>query len=200
MKNLETFLKSLPELAGGEKELNAIFVTYNEVSDHEDGPVNTGKSGLNIIVQSGNLRYSEFSGTALVAGLATGNPFLAQAGGYAMDEEGCLAQSKVKAKTEEHLTKLNNKNLLAVVYAGLSAFQESFVYAREIRKSNPQAKVVVLTCNCDQRNKEQVLDDAIKNREINDAVMTWECGGRNGMRAILEGLIASWPNSTSTTN
>ena len=83
---------------------------------------------------------------------------------------------------------------LAVVYAGLSAFQESLDYARKIRKSNPQCKVVVLTCDCDPRMKELVLAKALENGEIDEAIMTSECGGYYGMREILDGFVAAWPN------
>lgn len=193
MKNLQDFLRTLPDLIGDQTELCAIFTTYQKVAHYKSGPVDTdGRSGLNIIVNNGNYNYSMTAFVALLMGKMFGDHNLASISENVLRKDALEALNRA-TKNNEELVQLINKNLLVVVYAGVSAFSESFDYACRIHEFNPRAKIIVLTCDCDEYNKVRVLNCAIEDGKITDAVVTLECGGRDSMKRILEGLIASWP-------
>jgi hypothetical protein len=178
-------------LTANTKELHVLFSTYNCVAGYGDGPVNTGKEGLTIEVRNGDLEYSPVADLVY----ALGTP-LAAIGAAAMEEDARDAEATLEAAIAiEAIESKDNGTLIVVVYAGLSAFDEAVAFARRIKQSQPGAKVVVVTCNCDLRYKEPVLEPMLQDKELEAVVVTPECGGRGTMRDILEGFVAAWPNN-----
>ncbi|MGB7957765.1 MAG: hypothetical protein WCF77_02895 [Minisyncoccia bacterium] len=120
---------------------------------------------------------------------------LAQIGSEAMDEEARTAQSELEAKLK--IESQANASLLAVVYAGLSAFDEALEFARKVKQDRPDAKVVIVTCDCDLRRKASILEPMLQSEELEAVVVTHWCGGRSTMRDILEKIVEVWPVSVS---
>ena len=196
----DAFLRErLPEILGGKTTLGALFATYNEVAGHPSGSVTTRKPGLTVLVQNGSLQYSEASYAALCFGeWNLGNPVGDAIGMMGIDmqhREACVAQASVVQRLGGVRTALGDAPVLSVIYAGLSAFDESVDFARALRKDIPQAHIVVVTCTCDGDQKMPTLRRAIDAGEIEDAVFTDGCGGYGTMRDILDTLITAWPAS-----
>jgi hypothetical protein len=180
---------NIPALIAGMEKLSVLFVTYNEVNGYESGLVDTKKDRLTIQVQSGNLHYSPLT-TSLV--WAIGTP-LAEIGSAAMDDEAREAQEAVEASIKIEVQE--DTAFVAVVYAGLSAFDEALLFGRKIRQDNPAAKVVIVTCDCDPGRKRRVLVPMLETGELAAVIETYECGGREAMRKILLGFIEAWPST-----
>jgi hypothetical protein len=177
----------LPTVLAGIKRLDVLSVTYNNVAGYESGPVETGKEGLGIQVQNGNLHYSPL--TDLVY---SGNLMVARIGSEAMDEEARAAQVELESSLRIGTTE--DASFLAVVYAGLSAFDEAVAFARKVKKDNPAAKVAVVTCDCDLTRKARSLVPMLRDKELDAVVVTSECGGRATMRDILQKIVSDWPS------
>jgi hypothetical protein len=185
--NTDDFLVvGLGTILAGVKRLNVLFATYNNVAGYKSGPVATRKEGLAIQVQNGDLHYSSLTDLVYLLGTP-----LAKIGSEAIKEEARAAQSELESLL--NIETAEDASFLAVVYAGLSAFDEAVAFARKVKKDNPAAKVVVVTCDCDLNNKARVLFPMLERREIEAAVVTSECGGRGTMRDILEKIVNDWP-------
>lgn len=183
----------IPCLIAGKNRLSAVFASYNRIGSRKDGLVETNKESLCILVQNGFLEYSPL---AIVALLIPEND-VRQAGCNLMTEEGRRSQQVLQEKLAATMPAADEvgADMLAVVYAGLSAFDEALVYARGIRGQYPQATIVILTCDCDLRRKEQVLGPLVESGEINHIVVTGFCGGEKDSEEILDGLVSAWPTT-----
>lgn len=166
--------------------LHVLFATYNNVAHYESGPVDTKNDCLTIQVQNGDLDYSPITDLVYLLGTP-----LAAVGGAAMEEEARDAQSALEASLA--IEYKENTLFIAVVYAGLSAFDEALDFARSVKKDQPAAKVVIVTCNCDLGHKDRVLEPLLQSKELDAVIVTYECGGRATMRDVLEGFMAAWP-------
>lgn len=161
--NMSDFLSvGLGTLIAGARELCVLFATYENVAGYESRPVETGKNGLVIQVRNGNQ-------AALGGKLAR-----------------AAVESPLKIKAQEGVL------FLAVIYAGLPAFDEAVAFAREIKHEHPVSKVVVVTCDCNLTRKARDLVPMLR-RELDAVVVTSECGGRATMRDILEKVVSIWP-------
>lgn len=194
----EAFLRErLPEILGGRTKLGALFATYNSILDYPNGVVTTGKPGLTVLVQSGHLEYSQASYAALFFGERhLGHPFgdfVGMMGVQMQHQEAVAAQASVVQQLGGVRTALGDAPVFAVIYAGLSAFDESVAFARALRQDIPHAHVVVVTCDCDASRKEVALTRALDSGDIEDAVFTNGCGGYGTMREVLDALITAWP-------
>lgn len=187
--NTDDFLGRLGALIVGADRLHVLFVTYNNVAGYESGPVDTGKDGLTIQVQNGDLEYSPMTNLVYLIGTA-----LAEIGSQAMDAEAQAAQATLESQLI--VEPQDNARLLAVIYAGLSAFDEAVSFARAVRRDHPTAKIVIVTCDCNLRHKQQVLEPILASGEIESVVATFECGGRATMRRILNQVMSDWPVKT----
>lgn len=186
----------IPRLVRDKRQMTALFATYNAVDGYSNGLVAHGKNGLTIRVQNGDVSYSDKASVAVLVG-AFGGPSnsaalrLGMIGCDMMKIEADAAQEKV----EQALTvgpSIDDDNVLAVVYAGLSAFGATVDFARSLRRQYPQATLVVLTCDCDLTSKRFELERLMEQGAIHHAIATSECGGRNSMRQLLEALVAAW--------
>jgi hypothetical protein len=187
LTNTDDFLAvGLPTILAGIKRLNVLFATYNNVAGYRSGPVETGKDGLAIQVQNGDLEYSSRANLVHSSDIMT-----AMIGSRAMDEEARAAQSGLESSLEIEATE--DASFLAVVYAGLSAFDEALAFARKIKQNNPAAKVVLVTCDCDLNRKARVLVPTLQDKELDAVVVTSGCGGRATMCDILEKIVNDWP-------
>lgn len=170
----------------GTQRLHVLFATYNNVRMHESGPVETLKDGLTIQVQNGNLDYSTFA----VFGPLSSNFAVSR---LALDQGDVEARAAERAmKSSLSLEREENAPLLAFVYAGASAFREAFDTAAGIKRDNPGSRVVVLTCDCNLEWKEHDMQPRISDGEIDQMIVTRECGGRDGMRLILDSVVEQW--------
>ena len=174
-------------LIANTESLYVLFATYNNVAGYKSGSVDTGREDLMIQVQSGDLVYSPAANLVY----AVGTP-LGKVGAEVMHEDACEAQSTLEAAIA--IEPGENVTSVAVIYAGISAFEEVVDFIRRIKQDLPDTKVVLLTCNCDLQHKGYVLEPMLQNKELEAVVVTHECGGRMAMRDILDGFIAAWPN------
>ena len=174
-----------PLIAGAER-LHVLFATYNNVAAYENGPVETDKDGLTIQVQNGNLEYSPTADLIYFIGTPLG-----EIGSQAMRSEARAAQSELESKLKIEAQK--NASFLAVIYAGLSAFDEAIEMARKVKQEYVASKVVIVTCDCDFGRKHRTLDPMLASGQIDTVVETYECGGFATMRDILRATINSWP-------
>ena len=92
-----------------------------------------------------------------------------------MDEEARSAQAEMESSLKIKTTE--DSSFLAVVYAGLSAFNEAVEFARKIKNDNPAAKVVIVTCDCDLNHKARGLVPMLQDKELDAVVITSGCGG-----------------------
>jgi hypothetical protein len=84
-------------------------------------------------------------------------------------------------------------DVFAFIYAGLSGFDDSLAFVRRVKRDNPKAKIVIVTCDC--RLEKKLAAIAPLSPDVIEAVVaTGECGGRMTMRDILERLIVIWPS------
>lgn len=199
---IQDFLETgLRDMITNMTNLHALFLTYNCVSGYENGDVDTEKRGLKIVIQNGGLQYSSTAKMAVMIG-AFGGPVnettleIGKHGVQKMVRESQTAQSAIEEKTGDLIVeaKMNGDatDVLAVVYAGLNAFDEALQYSQRLRKDIPHAKVVVLTCDCDYNHKFLKLQPLVDRDELTGVIWTDVCGGRDDMKNILEVLIALW--------
>ena len=174
-------------LIDGVRKLHVLFATYNTVAGYRSGPVQTGRDGLTIQVQNGNLVYSPL--TDLIW-LGPHDP-LGKLGAQIMDAEGRAAQKMVESSLQ--IETGESAEFIAVIYAGLSAFDEALAMGRKIKAERPKSKVVIVTCDCAIERKAQTLNPLLQNKEIEAVVVTNTCGGRQTMRSILDGVMSQWP-------
>ena len=179
----------LSELIAGRTSLNVLFATYNNVSGFSDGEVAHEKPGLKVVVQNGNLRYSSFAAVGGLVGFVKRDEALCDAAEEAGNEEAREAQRMLERKLEQAP---DMSQAIAVVYAGLSAFDEALELARTIKRGNANAIIVVVTCDCDSSRKQRVLEPLLASEEIASVVMTSNCGGRATMGKICQAVIDRW--------
>lgn len=194
---VEDFLKSIvPVLVNNKKSLSALFVSYNRIGEYEDGPVETDKEGLKVIIQNGYRLESPLA----FAMIRSGDDELMSIGHQTFYDEGHIAQMNLERKMARvDLTKESGvADVLVVIYAGLRAFKETLAYAGDIREQCPDSTIVILTCDCDIYQKERSLDPLIASGEIDHVVTTESCGGRDASRKMVEGLIAAWPSASAS--
>ncbi len=85
------------------------------------------------------------------------------------------------------------ENLLAVVYAGISAFNQAIDTVEHIHRKAPHADIIVVTCDCDVPEKKRSLGPLIVRGIIKEVVVTPICGGQEDMGLIVSSLIEAWP-------
>lgn len=172
------------------KKVQILFTTYNTVSDYPTGRVDTGKDDLEIYVENGNMPRNPM----VVIGLAmeVNCPFhpIAQAMGRQatnqMKQDGEEAQKKVSTRAAQVLNEAK-KNVIIVVYVGLSAFMPVLEFIKRVSEEHPLAKIIAVSCDCNNPR-----DFMPHGKEIDSLVMTSECGGRQAMKTILEGFRKAW--------
>lgn len=199
--SVEDFLRQeLPKLIAEKRTLNALFATYGQVESYQSGPVNTGRIGLNIVVQAGNyvttdsiLKASSASLSLALAGDLEGSHAISEAS----RQPAISAQANLTSEVAGALEKEECQDFLAIVYAGLSAFEQALEFAQKIKK-NAAANVAVLTCNCNLFRKSVALVPLLLSKELSHVIVTPACGGVRQMKEILEGLINAWPLKQTT--
>lgn len=199
-KTVEMFIgEDLPRLVQGKQQMTAFFATYNVVRGHDNGLVKHGKGGLTIWVQNGDVIYSDVAFGMLAAGVF--NPsdpvmrIVSEAGNRKLNAQAATAQAQVEQALADQPAIVNAENILAVVYAGLSAFDKAVAFASSLRAQHSHATVVVLTCDCQLESKGFELKPLMERGVIDYALATPECGGRKPMRTLLEALVAAWPKT-----
>lgn len=179
------------KLIDPKKPLHAMFATYNSISGYPDEIVKTGKQGLSIVTQCGHMGPSSFQ--------QLGNMIL-----FAMSDNvtPILQQMENRAnEAKQILQKLDDKptpsdtQLLAVFYAGFSAFNAVLDIAKTHKRENPLSTILIVTCNCSEYDKHHTLTNAKNRDEITDFLITNECGGDETMSKIITELIAFWPEN-----
>lgn len=82
--------------------------------------------------------------------------------------------------------------MLALVYAGLQAFDGAFGFARSLKQRSPHSAVIVLTCSCESGHKADVLQVAVDEGHIDNFVMVQDCGGRLAMGVAIDKVITAF--------
>jgi hypothetical protein len=191
----------LPQLIQDKKEMVAVFATYNEVSNYSEGEIETGKEGLKIHVQSGNLGCDFGAmGTLLgAAGIMYEDSRAIKLAERILDNEyenADTAQNVVENKFHESTKTLQNENIIIYIYAGLTAWQRVFYFIEQIRNikefKNKNVIIVVVICDCEFFEKKELLEPLLEKNIIQYVVMTEICGGRMSMKTLLEGLKEAW--------
>lgn len=184
---------TLPAIIAGKKALTALFVTYKTVGRHPSGEVLSDKPGLKMVVKSGNHdTYSMQTITSLTLGLFPGNKVSRAMGDSLFKAEGHAAMSKLRASLND-LEPETSGQVLVILYAGLSAFDEAVDYAKELRTRFSNLTIVVVTCDCDVNGKMKKLQPLLNNHSIDHVAVTHRCGGQMEMGEILDSLAEQWP-------
>ncbi|MFH0873840.1 MAG: hypothetical protein V1846_03300 [Candidatus Komeilibacteria bacterium] len=186
-----SFIAQLPTLVAGRRSLFALFSTYNTVGGHRDGLVETGMADLSVIVSAGGYKMSLASLMAATTAMQAGSRAIAHAIFDASHAQAAEIQQEVGQEAQTVLAEATD-DILAIVYAGYSAFNAALEFAQRLHSQHPRAQVYVLTCDCDQTRKQVELRSAIDDGLITGAIETWKCGGVSDMGDLLEALISAW--------
>lgn len=187
----------IPEIIQDKQSLQAVFMTYKTIAGYPSGAVIDSLPGLKIEVRSSNSSFELVDQAFAFAGLQAlvrGDINSAEAFDRMGDAESRQAQ-KVVGVSAPIIE--NNKTVLLVIYAGLSAFEEALAFARSFKKRYENGFVVVLTCDCDLKRKMEELNRLVEQGDITRVVVTSECGGRGPMAKMIEGLIGAWSSKGS---
>ena len=181
---------ALPGIIAGRTSLSAAFISYRLIGDYRDGLVATGKEGLRILVATG----AEADLTVAPRGMA----ILAR--GTLKDHQDFLAQSDADGARDLHTAQSKvsdpEKNDLAVVYLGLTAFDQSLNMVRSIRSASPTIQIVTVTCDCDLYDKRAKVAALVESGSISHFVVAQDCGGYVSMGNIIETMIDLWPGES----
>jgi hypothetical protein len=186
--DLETFVREeLPRINADRPKLRAIFATYNSVAGYDSGPV-WAAGGLTVQVANGGLPPPVGLMFAMIA-----DPSGGAAAEFRKDyaRQGAASQGAVESQIAELGDLGDGDDILAVVYAGVTAFQQSVEFVLELRRRAPQAVIVLVTCSCGSDRKQRWLQPIMESGIIDSVIETPECGGERTMGALLDTLIAS---------
>ena len=177
----------LPGIIAGREYMNAAFITCREMGYMKNGPVDTGKKGLNVALAKGAMTETNITSFGIYAWVNGGQQVCAT---YLManEKDAVSKMAKAKAKIPDVA-----KNDLLVIYLSYGGFDEALKTVAEIRESAPKMYIVAVTCNCDLSIKEAKAGPFIKANVIDTLVITDGCGGYGAMTDILDALIEQWP-------
>ncbi len=82
--------------------------------------------------------------------------------------------------------------LLGVICAGLAISEEALAFVESLRRDQPNADIVLLTCDCDLARKRSLLHPLVRDGCVDHVLVTPDCGGGNDMADLLAALIAAW--------
>ncbi|MCX6778987.1 MAG: hypothetical protein NTU97_02035 [Candidatus Magasanikbacteria bacterium] len=165
----------------------------------DNGEKETGKPGLRIFIQNGNVSYDPRVEGALVASVFAGpfDPLMSDLGNRAssqiLKEQATSAQDEVVSRYEGLKTDLQESaNVLAVVYSGLTGFARTNEFVKQLRAEQPHAHIFVVTCDCEYRKKQETYAPLLATGAITGVIFTRECGGRAFMEEIMNQIIQTW--------
>ena len=189
--NVNSFIdQDLRAIVHDSAKLHALFITYNEVYGYPLGLVETCNPNLTISVHSGGCRPPSPLDMAMLLVPDLRINVLACMTREQQVTDAFLTAKRHLGQARQHVG--DQKKILVVLYVGLTAWQESADYARDIRAMLPEAMIVVLTCDCDLQDKLVTLQRLHDEGALNKAIVTPRCRGCGDMRDILEGLINTW--------
>jgi len=175
--DLETFLsEELPLINAARPTLRAVFATYNRVAGHDSGSI-WSAGGLGVQVANGGLPPP------------VGLLFAMAAESLLRRVRGAVAQADVESQIAALGDLGEGDDVLAVVYAGVTAFAQSVEFVAQLRCRVPRATIVLVTCECGTARKRRCLAPLMASGVINCVIETPECGGERTMGAILDALI-----------
>ncbi|MFC1702965.1 hypothetical protein ACFLZO_00685 [Patescibacteria group bacterium] len=186
-RSLKSFLDNhLPELIAGKPRLRASFISYNHIGRHKTGAIRTDDPTLSVTTHIGNRTWSGPSNVLPVNKTAALYTDMNAARAIIAQQE--LERTFVVPPAED------GDNTLFFVYAGrLPQFYDVVDFAVGLKRKNPAAKVVVVSCKCQTYEKGHRLVWAIEDNEVAFAVEVDDCGGFESMSAIMDRLIGIWP-------
>ncbi len=198
---VDEFVRSgLPGLVDPAAGLDVIVSTYRSVRSYPMGPVALPtRPGLRVTVlgseSDGRLASADLG---IIFGMAQGTSV-----GNAIADAAITERREVAAELQERnelgilplIRSTKDRPILLVVYAGLSDFEGPVNFVRRVRGEYPSARGVVLTCDCDPGYKVGRLRPLLASGEIAAAAFASGCGGRDEMRAIVDGIISLWPET-----
>ena len=200
----------LSKIIKDKKQLCAVFATYNEVMDYDDGVVETGKPGLSIVVQNG---YNDCLNDNILKAMSIDNAILHRpdvvremmhagikpesATKRVSQMYGRSAQTDVEEKLSESGEVCKHKDMIIFTYAGLSAFDEALDFTISFKEKYPNATSVVLVCDCNIEKKRRKIEPHF-GKGVDLVTELRFCGGQGTMKKVLEKLIAIWPEQKAT--
>lgn len=203
MKNVspEEFVSNvLPGVIAGAEKLSAVFLTYNSLGNYvsPDEFVEPATRGLYVYVHDSDKRHTTDEiidqvrrGYAAIENNDMDTIHQMNVAHISECQHGLSTAVSKFSRSRDALSQ--SEKTLVIVYAGLSVFHDSLRVARTFHQEVPNAFVVVLTCDCNLREKQLNLDSAVTKQEIQSVVVTSECGGRGPMKSFIDALINLWP-------
>ncbi len=183
--SVESFAsEGLPGLLSGRKGARVLFASYNEIDGFPSGSVEVDDSSLRIQVLSGGRPAPDF-GFMLdwVAHFGTSES-------SRFSKEFCTRAENAQAAVAGELSEGRAFPDIAIIYAGLAAFESVIKMIDDMRKQTSESHVVVLTCDCSIHQKMPFLN---KQHGVDTVVVTYECGGYGGMGNLVNALKEQWP-------
>lgn len=186
-RSLRSFLDNhLPQMIAGKERLRASFLSYNHIGLHKTGAVPTGDPALAVTTHIVERRWSGPSKVLPVnktADLYTDTNAM----------HAIIAQKQLEEMFSMPVMEYGD-NALVFVYAGRPPqFYDVVDFAVALKRANPEAEIVVVSCKCKTEEKGHHLVWAIEDNEVAFAVEVDDCGGYVSMNAIIERLIEIWP-------
>ncbi len=166
-------------------ELHVHFATYKECNSIYQNDI----PGLTVTVTSGDMEpYSMFH----LAGVLSNDSRINNIAVNEMETMGREAQSVVSGNIFRDLD-TNDKPLMVVIYGGLTAFDEALDMAKDLKSKQPQAVVIMVTCDCEPQMKRRQMTPLLEDNTLSAVVETYMCGGRRTFRSIMEAVITQFP-------
>lgn len=176
----------IPGLVNGRKRLRVLFSTHNQIHGYRDGKLDIKEPGLEVLVADGGVQVMSWAGWFdWTNAMINGDVVKSMAYAERIRSEADDGQSKIAEK----LAGQDEYPDVAVIYAGLSAFESTMATVRELRACAPDAHIVVLTCDCDVRSKSAQLH---RDNVVDTIVVTPRCGGCDDVGTMLEALVGQW--------
>jgi hypothetical protein len=167
--------------------LYALFASYNDIPNYI-GAITSSRADLDIVVQEGYLIAAIDVATMGLVALSAGDFDTAALASEHLRSEGREAQASLEKKVSQIPL---DRPVLVVIYAGLSAWQESLDFATTIKAQNDRATIVVVTCDCRLDKKIPVFQQLLAESKIDDVVVDSQCGGRRAMSEIIKSMSVS---------
>lgn len=180
---IDDFLRHVYSLLSNVQKLQLIFVSGNGVLGYDSGIVPIETLDIEIAIQHG-LCYS------VKLNVETQNekykPYCTYFFTGAIEPtDNCIIPKLLIPQ---------DTTVLTIVYGGKREFMEALLCAQTIRQS-VDTHLFFLTCDCQKSDKLPTLDTLVRNKTIDDFIITPQCGGENDLRKIITSITSYWAAS-----
>lgn len=179
----QTFVKLLPMLAEEYPDAVAIFSTYRSIDGYESVK-SKQVNGLSIrMVQGRTEAQEEAAGIAQLYSV------------YDEDAEQHEIYGDQQIENHKQIAQLDIKQRkqFFIVYAGLSNIKGALACIADYKEHNPDAFVVVCTCDCRFNDfKGPMMINLVKKGIINYLAVSPYCTGRRDLGLIADAMVEAW--------